>query len=197
MLLRNYDNYQAVRNMITCGTTSNYNSYLYSEMNDEFGDNYLSFKDVNGGIIKVDSFYNGVSNPFMFYQNANALNVGQPNLMCGYTDNDVSYDDYTIDNVNTSLIFVSHSVTKAKCNDNNEVECIYTKILSNSSTEDIVINCIGLVHYVSGKGCILLYKEKIPEVTISAGANVVLTFTTKVPLGQNRPADYVASASVE
>lgn len=198
MLLRNYDNYKAIVDMARSGISGRIVYVNYNHESD-FSDGHLCLKNTSG--TTTSNFSGSLDKrdalPFVFYSSSNAITSSGSNLICGYIGEDVvGYDDYIIDNMNASLIFVSHNTTNAKVNENNEVESVYTKIMCNSSNEDITINCIGATMGICGY-VFLLYKEKIPEITIPAGGNVVLTFTTKASLGQNKPADYVATASVE
>ena len=200
MLLRNYDNLKAMAN--TCFVSG---KTRYFQSSTVFEDGHISFKTFAGYM----STYNYVGSTLVeplhiFYQsNGDAYSAGNSTgdacLICGYEENEVTYDDYKIDNLASGLKFVEHSVSTAQLNENNEIVSTYTKILCNTSNADITINCIGATYYNLlgwSQGSGLVYKEKIPDITIAPKQNVVLTFTTKVPMGQNKPADYSASASV-
>lgn len=202
MLLRNYDNIEALIKMplaqTSGGGTSVRDPYVKGE---NFGDGYLSFKDTTGNILTSQYYDSADIHLFSFADGGNNLSgyTDRSSLICGYIESEViTYDDYTIENVNSALTYVTHSSDTPQINDNNEVTSNYYKTFYNSSQNDITINCIGVTYrneYLSG--AILIYKKEIPEVTIPAGGNIKLTFTTKVSLGQNKPADYVATASVE
>lgn len=203
MLLRNYDNFQTVLKM--CGVYGSSIKFITSAI---FGDGVLSFKDTSGTISTSDFLSNtsDYRKPMFgyFYQSngeGSVNTIGDSCLVCGYDDNEVSYDDYKINDKKAKLTYVGHSVTTATINENNEMVSTYTKTLYNSSNEDITINCIGVEYCatISNKSYNrwLIYKEKIEEITIPAGANVVLTFTTKAPMQQNKPANYEVTATTE
>lgn len=206
MLLRNYDVLKALCEMVDIDRTSDTGFTL--NLSNTFGDGHISIKNYDGAMVTTGAMYaykKVITHPFNSFNGCGATpesngNINRSNLICGYNSGEVGYDDYNMDITPTGLIFVSHNVTSPSLNENNEVVSTYTKILCNSSSEDITINCVGVTYNRISKtyaGHILLYKEKIPEIIIPAGGNIVLTFTTKVPLGQNKPADYVATANVE
>lgn len=201
MLLRNYDNFSALHRMV--GIQSIQKIF---EVSSNFGDGYLSFKLPDGSVSqKTKIIANTCQEPFQYFYGlggwVDGMNSnGQSYLVCGYEEGDVTYDDYTIENGASSLNFVNHSTSTTIVNENNELESVYSKTLYNSSDEDVVINCLGVKYatpFYGEQNSYLVYKEKIPEITIPVNGNVVITFTTKIPLGQNKPTDYVATASVE
>lgn len=196
MLLRNYDNIIALNN--TC-FVSGKNKYF--NVSTTFGDGEISLKRIDGTMY-TSEYWGGYYNPFYnFYNGGNGNYTYYAEtasfLICGYEENEVTYDDYKIDNLASGLKFVENSVSRAQLNENNEVVSTYTKILCNTGSTDITINCIGVAQSFGSNtyGICLVYKEKIPEITIAPKQNVVLTFTTKVPMGQNKPADYSVNAS--
>lgn len=204
MLLRNYDNIMTGRSLGLCNTylDSAYLGDLYSS--DTFGDGHLNVKNMKGDVIPLGSNNRGFALSGLYsYNNTADFTSSQSNyvlLICGYIgDEDVTYDDYSISTI-PALSFVSHR--DAGCvydQATNECCATYEKVLSNTSTETILINCIGIKTTVQNNTSqILVYKEKLPStIEVPAGANVVLTFKTKVSMNQNKPADYVASASVK
>ena len=198
MLLRNYDNFIVANN--SCFGEGGTKKIPLEAI---FGEGHYSFKDIEGNVITSTNGWYSAYPPFSLFNKLGGGSLpnsnGYSNLICGYESAEVTYDDYKIDNLTTNLVFVSHTHTIPQINENNEFETTYSKVLCNTSGQDITINRIGVAMYnfVGNYRKYLLFKEAIPEITIAPNQNVVLTFTTKIPLGQNKPADYGTTASVE
>ena len=197
MFTRNYDNIKALMDICTIDGTKRF------ALSTTFGDGHISFKKTDGTMYQYDTLQFSYTPLNRFYNGGNgnyfATNYSCDYLVCGYEEGEITYDDYKIDNLASGLKFVENSVSIAQVNENNEIVSTYTKIFCNTGSTDITINCIGVISAPgssSAYGAFLVYKEKIPAITIAPKQNVVLTFTTKVPVGQNKPADYSASASV-
>ena len=166
-----------------------------------FGDGHFSFKSIDG-VLDTSTYTNDAYSPFEKFctTGGDAASVvnGCSCLVCGYDEEDVTYDDYKINGLASGLKFVSHSSSNEVVN--NQFIGTYTKTLFNNTSETITINCIGVIRrqLTSLTRNYLMYKEKLPQpIEVPANANVILTFTTKTTLGQNKPTDYVATASVE
>jgi len=195
MLLRNYDNYKAA-----CSLANSGNDFYLSTSG--FGDGILSMKNSFGdlrGSVSVRS-----TQPFTYFVSYDPKmsvygSEGYSNLICGYLEDgvEVSYDDYTMPEIN-NLKFVSHSWgTVVYDEDHNEWSRVYKKVIANTNAEPVTINCIG-VNYKDYNYSYLVYKKRLEHpIEVPANGNAILTFTTTVGANPHRPADYNVSASVE
>jgi hypothetical protein len=194
MFTRNYDNIITFRQL--CNTNAGYMGTA------GYGDGELSVKNWNNAL--VDSAFSGYLpfQNFSAYKNGvSTWDGGSPsNLICGYDENEITYDDYKIASV-PSLNYVSHSFGSRVYNEEtNTFSREYTKTYNNASSNTITINCIGVAYCYTGTNssnvAILVFKEKLPEpVEIPAQASITLKFKTTVTGNPNKPME--ASVSVE
>ena len=192
MLLRNYDNIMTFNNLCKLDNSID---------NSGYGDGFLGVKTWKGTLLKT-----GYTLPFTSFaaNNNSVYNYGYPKLLCGYDESEVTYDDYNIASL-PSLNFVSHSVSPITYDgETNTYTTEYTKTYNNATSDTVIINCIGCAtgsKSSSGDNTeyhALYYKEKLPEsVEIPANASITLKLKTIIKGNSNKPADYVASASVE
>ena len=92
-------------------------------------------------------------------------------------ENEIDYYDYKIDNIDTYLTGISTTI-------NNSNKYIISKIVRNNTTDNIIINTIGLIiHcYINSQSIfkdILIYKTKLNE-TIIIEPGETKTFTIKI-----------------
>lgn len=200
MLLRNYDNAMVCKGMVATRGTS---EYLVSD--GEFGDGSLIVKDVNGNLRKICNNTNWKYQPLSVFDNVGqteSFDYGCSNLVIGTNDTPVTYDDYDITSYISGVTFASHSFDYQYNEEDNTLITNYKKIFT--ATQDITIKEICIMSSVpfsassSGFTVILTYREVLETpIEVAAGSNAVITFTKKQSLNQNKPADYVATASVE
>ena len=197
MLLRNYDNFRSFTAL------NNLNGYLD---NSGYGDGFLSVRNWNKGVVSnynpygyhpFQYFYGTYGNNFTTSSGSTAISV----LICGYDENEVTYDDCSIATVPT-LNFVSHSFGSIVYDEtSNTYTREYIKTFNNASSNPVTINCVGVTYSMGGNNnnnnyIILIYKEKLPqEIEIPAGASITLKFKTTVTGNPNKPME--ASVSVE
>jgi len=200
MLLRNYDNLMVTQ----CTATVSANEILDDFTS--FGDESLTFKDMTGKIYPFRPFsqYNHPFNYFYQMDTWSSFNSrGQTYITAGKGSTPVTYDDYKLAEILTSADAqkVSHSVS----------ELVYdqeTKTWSRTyncvcvAKKDITIREIGVYFPVdystsSSPKSTLLYRQVFDDdIVVPANASFILSFTTTVSANPNKPADYVASASV-
>lgn len=193
MLLRNYDNIIAMSKM---GFT------LTDMQTDGFGDGILSVKSRTGVI--VSNYATSKASPFSYFTSSNTnyttLQGGQSNLICGYDESEITYDTYEVGTI-PNLTGVTHSSSDIVYDEEtNTYTREYSKIYSNNTSNPVTINYIGVLCSISNalQNQVLIYKEKLPEpVEIPAYGSITLKFKTLVSGTPNKPADYVATASVE
>ena len=193
MFTRNYDNIITFRQLCGTGQTPGISGY---------GDGTLCIKNWNNSLVDIGS---NTYTPFAnFGDYKNATNVvdtyGGSNLLCGYDENDITYEDYTINTI-PNLNFVSHSISSIVYNNEaNTYTKEYVKTLNNATSKSITINCVGVSYSwsstKSSNSIVLVYKEKLPqEIEIPAGASITLKFKTTVTGNPNKPVE--VSTSVE
>lgn len=193
MLLRNYDNLMAISGMLKTRGTNNYIS-----SDEGFGDGILSVKrvypDTVSRVVNSDWGYEPLST-FEGIQYTESFSTGSSNLGVGSGSRPVTYDDNKMESP-LHLTFVNHSFDYSYDEENNALVSNYRKIFS--TTTDVTIREIGILYTAPGTGAILVYREVLESpIQVPAGSNVVIKFTKKQSLNQNRPTDYTATASVE
>lgn len=205
MLLRNYDNF--ITSITSCGTLTKWSSKpaLHTDKS-VFGDGHINLKDTTGRIMGMTpNSYSMVEIPLVTFtesDNSHTSSSGSSLIIGGGTD-EVSYDDYCLSSVfsNSQVGYVSGSQTLNRSYNETEKcwETTYTRTLT--ALEDLTITEIGIKQ--SGRQgseafTTLVYRELFENpVVASASANIKLTFVMKVYANPNKPADYVATASVE
>jgi hypothetical protein len=203
MLLRNYDNAMICQGMVVTRGTS---EFLVSD--GEFGDGSLVIRNVyNNSNNKICNNSYWVHQPLSTFDNAgqtDSFSRGCSNLVIGDGNTPVTYDDFKLESMisGAKVIFASHSFDYQYNEENNTLTSNYKKVFT--ATENITIKEIGVYSSVpfgtteSKFIPILTYREVLETpIEVAAGSNVVVTFTKKQNLNQNKPADYVATASVE
>lgn len=194
MLLRNYDNYQTILslNHASYSTKFNVNTSV-------FNDSGLCVKNIQGYNYEP-IYYHNVAPFYIWSTGGNGCGT---KFTFGSSDTAENYDDYKlttfVQNTDYSVIFSSLSNTTPVLN-----EGVWENTVSQTFTalKDLTIKEIGvsqMVGYNSGDETEILIYRKVLEtpIEVPANANFVLSFTTKVSANQNKPADYVATASVE
>jgi hypothetical protein len=201
MLLRNYDN------LITLGS---YNwkkwSIFIPTDNSKFGDGDLTLKNTSGGL----TYFISPPYPTMSFANldnsytSNNSKSGSCSLIVGSGDTLVTYDDYKLENIISTNDIQAVNITNTDpvydiANDVWVGE--YKKVFM--ALNDITIKEICVAYYNSFTNggyyqTLLLYREVLETpIEVPANATVTVIFKVKVKPNSNKPADYVASASVE
>ena len=204
MLLRNYDNF--ITAITSLNSLINYQSSVLSSYVDVFGDGHINVKNMAGKITQIRAGQNAQSVAPLsnFGENDNGTNAGtnQSSLIVGGGTKEVSYDDYCLDNQFTTsqVTYVSNTQTKSRVYDETENAWVSTYKRIMTAKEDITITEIGVKHfyYEQYSNTMLVYRELLETpIEVPANANFVLTFIQKIYANPNKPADYVATASVE
>ena len=117
------------------------------------------------------------TNDIYFSQQFNNNNQGGIKFILANDENEIDYYDYKIDNIDTYLTGISTTI-------NNSNKYIISKIVRNNTTDNIIINTIGLIiHcYINSQSIfkdILIYKTKLNE-TIIIEPGETKTFTIKI-----------------
>lgn len=201
-ILRNYDNYMAAINLgiISTATSS------VSQATDvkTFGDGHINITNTWGSLVNFGYSSQNRIPPFSLWTNegnkdAN-LNASQrTNLICGNGTKEESYDDYGISLI-SNLTPITHQVKgRIYDADTKTWSVVYEKTFN--TLNDITITEIGAVYNgynTNGGGLgVLVYRKLLDEpIEVPAGANFILSFTTKVSANPNKPAAYDASAAV-
>lgn len=204
MILRNYDNVITALKLRTLAS-ERAGSVISTDIT-TFGDGYLNVKCVSG---EVGRIYSTAISPLCGFssneENDAATSNGYSNLVIGGSDTAVSYDDYCLGEQFTSsqvTAINNGKITESKVFDavTNTFKTTYTR--SYLANEDITIKEIGVksgVNYTSSKTyTCLMYREVLDTpIEVPKNATVTLTFTIIESANPNKPADYVATASVE
>lgn len=159
-------------------------------------------KNADGGSLNVAA--TGIYPLSSFVNVNNTPGKGLYNiLVVGSNDTPVSYDDVKI-NLISGLTGVSITDTQGVLNeDENIFENVLKVVYNNGNNESVIIKEIGVYQGVSGTYATtawqtLLYREVLETpIEVPSGASVTISFTKRVSLNTNQPADYVATASVE
>ena len=207
MLLRNYDNLFILKNspFISDGGADIGKDAV-------FGDEHLGLKSTSnlqfslwaGGY----NYYYCKDAPLSrFTKGANLYSntiSDYNNLICGDSNQAVTYDDYKLGNIisNSNLQVISHS-TEPFIYD--EATKTYTRIYKKvfcAINKDVVIREIGITKpelYSSSTAYpVLLYRKVFDGdgIVVPANGTVVITFTTTFLANSNKPIEYNASATL-
>ena len=199
MFLKNYDIMMIMNNLLSAGNQTPPITEI------------LKLKRTDGGSTNFVFNTQYKYTPFSWFTNGantnNSLSQGQSNLIVGNGDTPVVYDDYKLDSVlsTTQVQNVSQIENHYIDDTTNSVISEYKKTFT-ALTDDVVIKEIGVLsgaYYSTGTSSqyyysYLVYREVLDApIELLQGANVVITFTRKMPLYQNAPAEYEVTASVE
>lgn len=199
MFLRNYDNIFILRNSpITLSDPSS---------SSVFGEGSLYLKNVGGGIqnpVPEGSLFT----KFVSADNSNPSTSDTVGRTCSIRWSDstepVDYDEYTVNFPNTSTpVSVS---TEYEYNEIDEsyittVKQIYVAkqpLTVGSIIVTIIPSYTQATAYPKGAKQVMLFREVLDApIDVDTDGSFVLTFKMKRPANPNKPADYVATASVE
>ena len=156
MLLNNFSNILSAK--LTYGSSTT--------MGDKV--NYIKTTDgtIYENIIRTNDIY--------FSQQFNNNNQGGIKFVLANDENEINYYDYKIDNIDTYLTGISTTI-------NNSNKYIIYKTVRNNTTDNIIINTIGLIiHCYIGSTYkdILIYKTKLNDtIIIEPGENKTFTIS--------------------
>lgn len=193
MILRNYDNYQIIRDLYINGLDtdiykSGFNLVNYS------GTSAKLFSNIIAKGFSLFSFQQGANN-------FNVSSVGYSNLIVGSGDSVENYNDYKLNSIisTSDITAVSHKLEDPIYDEaTSKWSRKYTKTFT--AINDIVIKEIGVVATIcafSGNYThhFLMYRKVLETpIEVPAGSNVVIDFKMVLNDSVNEP---VATASVE
>lgn len=201
MLLRNYDNIMAARQIIIIKQ-----GYISTDT-EKFEDGHLNVTDLYGN---KNVLYSSSSWGFLPFQcftetpmnSFTELRNGGTSLICGGGDTPVSYDDSKLSSPFSSSE-MSYTVGSAKVEKEYKDGAwisTYSRVITALGSER-TIREIGVVteHYTSNNSlssCLVYRKVLDNEIVVPENGSVVLTFTTTVSANPNKPS-YDATASLE
>jgi hypothetical protein len=195
-LLRNYDNYNAITSL----NHKNYDVNIGEDLT-TFGDGHLNVK-TTGGVLRTVYYYHAL--PIFFCWGLGGSGCGTF-FSFGSGTSPEHYDDYKLttftENTDYSIIRSSLKHTNVVYNEqDNTWENTITE--TYCALKDLKITEIGICHtfpFDSGgsRSSILVYRKLLDTpIEVPANTNFILSFTAKVSVNPNKPADYDASASV-
>ncbi len=209
MILRNYDNIMLAIRM----PVSYFNTNLSTDTT-TFGDGHINVKLSNETLAPIYPRNSSTQYvPFDYFnESPNIDTIGWAeyynNLICGSGDTPVTYDDYklsSIFNQNQMVVVLgSHASTTPVYNDaDGSWSVTYTRLFKNNTSETLTVREIGVMSpFRNGSstsaiaGALTFRKVLETAIDVPANGYVELSFTTTVSANPNKPADYVASASV-
>lgn len=196
MILRNYDNHIAMfQGTSSLGRSTSYNGSSITQEVTDYGEGSLKCKSITGSVGDCVISYEHAL-PFCHWSGG-ATTYNLSRLIIGDDNTAVSYNDYKLgNNITGKTTFVSQQIESCRLDITNN--CIITNykcvLMAN---EDITIKEIGVI-YSDYNTQYLMYREVLETpIEVQANATVTMTFTKKVSVNPNKPADYVATASVE
>jgi hypothetical protein len=204
MFLRNYDNICTARSLISA------DNKILSTDTTTFGDGHLNAKDITGTICAIYNSSNAYYNPLNHmngYANDNIkLSYASSNLVIGGGDTPVTYDDYALVSkfASSQVQYVRHQTVQNTTFLEDQVmyETKYQKVFM--ALEEITVKEIGIEYgslrdsAANAYNTTLVYREVLDNpIVVPANTNFIITLTQRLGTNPNKPADYVATASVE
>lgn len=139
--------------------------------NTSMGDKVNYIKTTDGTIYEKTIYTSDV----YFSQQFNNNDRSGIEFVLANDENEIDYYDYKIDNIDEQLTGIATTI-------NNSNNYIISKIVKNNTTNNIIINTIGLIIHCSIGGTyknILIYKTKLNE-TINIAPGETKTFTITI-----------------
>jgi hypothetical protein len=201
MLLRNYDNIIAARQMPRIQDQS------IATDKKVFGDEHINVVRINSNPDQpsLSEIYPNGFLPFSLFSEAGPDKNpygGQSSLIWGEGNAEESYDDWKLDMrfSSSQMSYVPGSSKITQKYEDGKWIITYSRIVT-AIGEERTIREIGVVHsfstsYNSTDACLVYRKVLDTEVFVPANGNAILTFTMTINANPNKPAQYEASASL-